>query len=399
MRGAYSNKAVILSLYDTGLAAVRCLGRLGIEVIAYDYDPSQPGFRSRYCKAVQCPNPTDNPQALLDLLLQNADTEKPMVLFPCSDEFVLFVSRHREALEKSYKFLLPDHAFLETLISKDSQSTIVQALGISVPKSFTAKSMGHAEKSKDKIRFPVFIKPVQGYLWRRHYDNKGFVASNQNELLDLCQQIFAKGIKVIVQEIIPGPASNNWEVSAYVDSKGRLLGEFIIRKIRQYPSDFGFATMTVSAHNPEVEKLGQRLIEGLVWRGFINMEFKFDPTDKTYKFIELNPRVWQQVNHAEKLGLNFPLLQYLDMLGIENKTAKTYREGVKWLDLKWDTISSLKKIMRKEMTVWQWIGSLVGAQIEGLFSLDDMHPFLYSLGYGAIFLKIPKVIFKAFCSK
>lgn len=399
MRGAYLNKAVILSLYDTGLAAVRCLGRLGIEVIAYDYDPSQPGFRSRYCKAVQCPNPTDNPKALLALLLKNTDTENPMVLFPCSDEFVLFVSRHRDSLESSYKFLLPEHTFLETLISKDSQSTIVQALGIPVPNSFTAETLDQAEQSKHKISYPVFIKPVQGHLWRRHYDNKGFVANNQIELLDLCRKIFPKGIKVIVQEIIPGPASNNWEVSAYVDSKGRLLGEFIIRKIRQYPSDFGFATMTVSAHNPEVEKLGQRLIEGLVWRGFINMEFKFDPINKTYKFIELNPRVWQQVNHAEKLGLNFPLMQYLDMLGLENKTAKKYREGVKWLDLKWDTTSSLKKIVRKEMTVWQWLGSLIGAQIEGLFSLDDMHPFLHSLGYGAAILKIPKVLFMAFRTK
>lgn len=397
--GDYTNKAVILSLYDTGLAAVRCLGRLEIEVTAYDYDPSQPGFRSRYCKAVQCPNPTDNPQAMLDLLLQNADPDNPIVLFPCSDEFVLFVSRHRDALKQSYKFLLPEHAFLESLINKDSQSTIVQALGIAVPNAFSAETLDQAVQSKDKLRYPVFIKPVQGHLWRRHYNNKGIVANNPAELLNLCGQIFPKGIKVIAQEIIPGPVSNNWEVSAYVDSKGRLLGEFIINKVRQYPSDFGFATMTVSVGNAEVEKLGRRLMEGLVWRGFINMEFKFDPIDRTYKFIELNPRIWQQVNHAEKSGLNFPLMQYLDMLGKNNRTAKTFCGGTKWVDLKWDTISSFKKIMRKEMTIPQWLASLKGAQMEGLFSLDDMHPFLHSLGYGAAFLKTPKVIFKALRSK
>ncbi len=392
----YKNKAVILGLYDTGLAAVRCLGRLGIDVIGYDYDSSQPGFFSRYCRAVHCPNPTENAQAMLDLLLQNADTPNLSILFPCSDEFVLFVSRNRDALKKSYLFLLPEHAFLETLINKDSQSTIVQTLGIPVPNSIPAESLDQAEQSMNKIAYPVFIKPVQGHLWQKHYDNKGFVANNHIELLGFCRQIFSQGIKVIIQAIIPGPASNNWEVSAYVDSKGRLLGEFIIRKIRQYPSDFGFATMTVSARNPEVEELGRKLLEGLAWRGFINMEFKYDPHDKTYKFIELNPRVWQQVNHAEKLGLNFPLMQYLDMLGKENEPVKTYREGVKWFDFKWDTIASLKRILRKEMSLRQWINSLMGAQIQGSFSFDDMRPFLHSLGYGAAFLKIPKALLKVF---
>lgn len=399
MGEVHKNKAVILSLYDTGLAAVRCLGRLGIDVIGYDYDPSQPGFASRYCKAVHCPHPTDKPQALLELLIQNSDASNPSVLFPCSDEFVLFVSRHRDALKSAYLFLLPEHAFLETLISKDTQSSAVKALGIPVPESFTAESLDQAGQSLNKIPYPVFIKPVQGHLWRKHYDNKGFIANNQHELLSYCQQIFSKEIRVIVQTIIPGPASNNWEVSAYVDSKGRLIGEFIIRKIRQYPSDFGFATMTVSARNPEVEALGRKVIEGLAWRGFINMEFKYDPHDKTYKFIELNPRIWQQVSHAEKLGSNFPLMQYLDMLGKENKPMQTYREGVKWLDFKWDTISSLKKIMRKEMSLRQWINSLMGAQIQGIFSLDDMRPFLRSLGYGAALLKVPKLLLRIFNSR
>lgn len=392
MPNPYTNKAVILSLYDTGLATARCLGRLGIPVAGYDHDPSQPGFYSRYCKAELCPNPTDHPGELLDFLLQHADPLNPSVLFPCSDEYVLFVSRHRDSLGKSYAFLLPEHNLLEQVTSKDTQSDIVNKIGIAVPQMIAADNINFVEQTRAGFKYPIIIKPVHGHIWKKYYDDKCLIAQNHDELVANCRQIFQKNIKVIIQEIIPGPCSNNWEISAYVGPKGNIRGEFVIRKIRQYPPDFGFATMTVSAENNKIVELGRKIINGLDWRGFINIEFKLDPTGTSYKFIELNPRVWQQVNHAENLHMNFPLMQYLDLTGNKLETAAQHEIDVKWMDLKWDMIVAIKMILRHEMTLRQWFASIKGALKQGLFALDDIHPFLHSIGYGAMLLKIPKLL-------
>ena len=51
-------------------------------------------------------------------------------------------------------------------------------------------------------------------------------------------------------------------------------------------------------------------MEALNWKGFANVEFKYDPRDDSYKFIEINARVWQQIGLAEALGINFPMLAY-----------------------------------------------------------------------------------------
>src|SRR5215212_436209 len=84
--------AFVLGLYDTGLAAVRSLARLGIPVRGFDSDPTQPGFWSRYGTPRRCPDPTRQPERLLDFLLSEAaHLPHPAVLFPANDAFVLFL--------------------------------------------------------------------------------------------------------------------------------------------------------------------------------------------------------------------------------------------------------------------------------------------------------------------
>ena len=100
--------AFVLGLFDTGLAAVRSLGRAGISVCGFDSDGSEPGFRSRYGTHVLCPDPARNPEALLELLVGRARLcEVPPVLYVTSDRFVRFVSEYREALQPFVRHALP----------------------------------------------------------------------------------------------------------------------------------------------------------------------------------------------------------------------------------------------------------------------------------------------------
>ena len=60
--------SVVLGLFDTGLAVIRALGRKGIPVYGFDYNPKQPGFKSRYCISEICPDPISEPDKLLEYL-------------------------------------------------------------------------------------------------------------------------------------------------------------------------------------------------------------------------------------------------------------------------------------------------------------------------------------------
>ena len=49
--------------------------------------------------------------------------------------------------------------------------------------------------------------------------------------------------------------------------------------------------------------------------------------------------------------------------------------------------SSIKSIRGKKLTLKSWLRSLKGVKAFGLFAVDDIHPFFYSIGYGRVFLK------------
>ena len=57
--GSRANPAVVLGMFDTGLAVGRSLGRAGIRVIGLDFS-KKVGFYSKYIDAYICPNPSEN---------------------------------------------------------------------------------------------------------------------------------------------------------------------------------------------------------------------------------------------------------------------------------------------------------------------------------------------------
>jgi D-aspartate ligase len=395
----YLNTAVILGLFDTGVATARSLARLGIPVEGYDYLPDSAGFRSKYFKAKLSPNPSTHPEGFLELLIADADRNEQKILYPCADEYVFFISRFRDHLSPYYKFLLPDHSIIEVIIDKSRQIQFLQDLNIPVPATYFANSMDNISQIGNSLEFPAFIKPVYIYKWREIFDNKGFIIHNREELLSMCKNIFSHNFQIIIQGIVPGDCTNNYEVSVYVGTDGDIMGELTIRKLRQYPADLGSATLTVSTRNKDVEDLSHKILRDLTWRGFANIEFKYDIRDRTYKFIEVNARVWQQIGHGDVLGINFPLLQYLDLTGIKPEKLTTYGENIKWVDIKSDLLASFQMFLKGTLSVREWINSLKGARDFGLFAADDLRPFLHSIHYGLSIFKLPGFLFRHLLKK
>lgn len=369
------NAAVVLGMFETGLAVGRSLSRAGVRVTGLDC-VRKVGFHSRRIDARICPHPSQE-DGFIDFLLDLAEQEiYPPVLFITSDEFLLPVSRNRKRLESRYLLNLPSQEILECIADKYRQYTLALEAGIPVPKTFLPNSMEEVEELKSHIPYPAFIKGAEVTLWRSKMGvaSKGFVVNTPEELTDRFRAIYEKGANGLIQEIIPGPDTNHYKSSCYVSKSGEILLAFGLQKIRQQPVGFGFGCMVRSVEYPDMVELGKEFFRKIGYRGVGSSEFKLDPRDGKLKLIELNPRYWQQNGLPDRCGMNFPLMHYLDLVGEDPKPVSGYRAGVKWVNVYCDIESFREYRKRGQLSLLSWLGSYRGELMLSDLEWDDPVP-------------------------
>ena len=386
-----SYMAFVLGLFDTGLGAIRSLGRAGIPVVCLDFNPKLPGFKSKYCNARLCPNPICKPKRMLGFLLsEGKKLEYPGILFPASDVFVIFVSRYRDELQRYFHFILPSPEIVESIVNKHKQYEMAEKAGIPYPKTFYPENLEDVNRIKDEIDYPAFIKPYYSHLWQEKFPGiKGFKVYTPKELVEKFKVILPTGLQVMVQSIVLGPNTNHFKVNVYVGTDGKPLAIFALRKIRQYPTEFGVGTCVESIYYDELRELGLKFFKDINYRGIGSIEFKKDECDGKLKMIELNPRLWQQNIQATTCSINFPLIQYLDLTGQNPKPQTEFKEGIKWLDATADFQSFWEYFQRGELSIWQWLHSLNKTRSFATFAWDDMGPFFRANEYGVKYLRLP----------
>lgn len=372
--------AIVLGLFDTGLAAARSLGRAGVAVRGFDYQP-QAGFRSRYGIHERVPNPMEEPGALLDLLIARAQTfDAPPVLYPTSDAFVAFASDHRDALESHLLHALPSPEAVAIGLDKWRQHQVASQAGIPVAGTCLPESVEEGLAAAGELGYPVVVKPLAGHVWRHRYTaDKAVRAEHPDALQRLLEQALEQGLPVIVQGLVQGPNTSHFKVCGYFAGDGEARALVGMRKIRQYPTDFGVGSLMESAEDPELGELGLRLFRALDWRGPGSIEFKRDQRDGEWKLIELNPRLWQQHGLAARCGVDFVEVQYRDRTG-QAARESTYRLGVRWLDGLQDFRSAREHRRAGRLGFRQWLGSLRGVREFALFAPDDLRPLAFALG-------------------
>lgn len=363
-------------MFETGLAVGRSLGRSRIKVLGLD-TTKKVGFYSRYIDAMICPHPLASEQEFIAFLLRVAAREKTRpALFITADDFLLPVSRNRKELEQYYLMNLPSPHIIESIADKFRQYTLALNAGIPVPQTFFAENMDQVLEIKDRIPLPAFIKGAEVTLWRKKMGvaSKGFVVNTKAELLNTFEMVFKCGANGLIQELIPGPDTNHYKSSCYLSRKGEILLAFGLRKIRQQPVGFGFGCLVQSVDYPEMLSLGKDFFTRIGYRGVGSAEFKLDMRDNKLKLIELNPRYWQQNALAEKCGMNFPLMDYMELTGCEPKAILGYRPGIKWVNIYSDIESFREYRQRGRLSFRQWLDSLKGEKLFSDLAGDDILP-------------------------
>jgi D-aspartate ligase len=391
-------EAFVLGMNETGLTAARGLGREGISVRGFDTGANRAGFRSRYCKAEVCPDPLQQPDELVRFLRhQCRDRPQQVALFPTSDLFFLFLSRHRAQLADKFLMSLPAEEVAESVVNKRRLYELAAANGTPFPKSYFPGTYDEALAVKDSLRYPAFIKPYWGHQWRRHFGggHKGFKVHSPEEFLSRFQEVLASGHPALVQSYITSPDDNLFSLSLYVSETGEVLAAFPRRQVRQYPPNSGTVTLAISERVPELVASGTHFCQAIGYRGIVGLEYKRDREDNQYKLLDFNPRLMLSDGLTAYCGINLPLMQYLDLTGQKPAPRREYSEGVKWWESMADFDAFKQYHARGELGFRDWFKSVRQARVFALFAWDDPLPFLVDRKFGLSYGRILKYAIEA----
>jgi predicted ATP-grasp superfamily ATP-dependent carboligase len=375
------HRALVLGLSETGLGVGRSLGRRGIKVIGLDYEKGIGTF-SRYIQAMICPHPIHEENKFISHIIHicSSDKSKP-VLFITDDNFLNTISKNRALLHNNLLFILPEHRIIESILDKYQQYKIAQKSGTLLPKTYFPQNENEIYKVCDCLEYPAFIKGRDTTQWRPVFGaQKGFVANNREELIRVFKTTQRRKVDIIVQEIIKGPDKNHYKICVYISKDGRLLLSFTLQKVRQLPIRFGVGMSVQSIYLPELMNVGLEFFKNINYRGVGSVEFKLDETLSHFKMIELNPRYWQQNILADACGMNFPLMQYLDLTSQDPMSITQFKDEVKWINIFGDFRSFWHYRKSGEINFKEWVESLRGKIVLSDFAWDDILPFIYRMG-------------------
>lgn len=225
-------------------------------------------------------------QDLTRLLANYGDEE--IVVLPCEEDTTLRFLEHTENEGRGrLRFALPSKESFELVRHKKSLSVFCQQSDIPCPQALKACSLRrHFVKA---IAKPDVGAGASGVIYVNTCEDV--------QMLDHIEDNY------LIQEQLP--SSKHVLGSFFLFNQGKLVSYYGHRRIRTYPATGGVTVYSKIDYNPELEKVGTKLLSKLGWHGFAMVEFLYDPRDKQYKVIEVNPRLWGSFLLAEFANTGF----------------------------------------------------------------------------------------------
>jgi D-aspartate ligase len=310
----------------------------------------------------------DPERALEGLLAFGASQPEPPVLFYDGDWDLLLVSRERERLSPSFRFVVAEAELVEQLVDKQRFQALAERLDLPVPR---ARRVSAGDDLRETgLRFPVVVKPLTRHhdTWRALARGKAMHAEDEEALRSLLDAAGAD-VDVLVQEAVPGPESRIESYHVYAGEDGEPVAEFTGRKLRTHPPGYGYTTALTTTDAPDVVLLGREITRRLGLTGVAKLDFKRAP-EGDLRLLEVNPRFNLWHHPGALAGVNIPELVYRDLTGLPRRPATRARAGVHWCSLAHD----LQAARADGVGPLAWARWAVGCDAKSGFAVDDPFP-------------------------
>jgi D-aspartate ligase len=371
--------ALVMGTDYRGLGVVRSLGRRGIPVWVIKQGGHLVAASSRYVlRGVSWPDEDEDRQ--IDFLLNLAARHdlQGWMLFPTDDYAVALISRHYDVLAAQYHVTVPPWEDLRWACDKRLLYLRADELELHQPWSAAPRTL--EELAALDCPYPVVLKPAVRLRPNSLAIPKAWRADDRGALLaryrEACAVVAPENL--MVQEMVPGGGESQFSYAALCRD-GCPLASMVVRRVRQYPMDFGqFSTYVETVDEPQLVEPAVRLLRSLRFTGLVEVEFKRDLRDRQYKVLDVNPRVWGWHTLSKRCGIDFPFFLWLLFNGKPVPEVHGHA-GERWIHMSGDLAAVVREILRGRLPLPTYLRSLAGPRESAIFAWDDPLPGLLDL--------------------
>lgn len=329
--------AIVLASGLNGLCTVRSLGVAGVPVFAIVSVPTSPCAGSRYGQVFV--RAQGEPLLTVFRRLRRDHGVTHGVLMATSDDDAKELAEMMDQLPQGMSFAGPSSTTVALLMDKRTEIETISRVSDSLPRSLTEIPDSPAAVLR-ALPLPIIFKPRTQQI-ADHLRMKNVVVSTPEAVSSFLER-FSRSLDLFVaQEVIPGEDDTIWQCNAVFNRKHALVSAFTFQKLGMSPPHFGVTTMGRSLRNDEVIEHARRIGEALGYVGPAGMEFKRDPRDGCYRYIETNPRHGMTNWFDTACGVNSVLRAYQLALGNQDAVNPLQDGERTFVDLHADLVSRL----------------------------------------------------------
>lgn len=383
--GEQAPGAVVIGGCFQGLGIVRSLGKQGIPVCVVDDETSIARYSRHTTYAIQVHDLRDERQ-IVEALLETGRTLKLQgwVLYPTREEIVAAIARCREQLRTMFRVPTPAWSTVRYAWDKRNTYTRAAGLGICTPRTWYPQSSSELPALESQL--PLVIKPAIKEHFFYATRAKAWRADTLSELQERfaqAQDLVEPG-EVMLQELIPGEGDQQFSFCGFF-KEGKALGSMVVQRLRQHPREFGRASTYVESLDlPELVDISSRFLRAINYYGLVEMEYKYDRRDGSYKLLDVNARTWGYHSLGARAGVDFSAMLFADQVGQVVEPCQA-RPGVKWIRLLTDLPMGLIELLHGHLDLsWYW-QTLRHFDVEAVFDRHDLLPGLMEISLAPYF--------------
>jgi predicted ATP-grasp superfamily ATP-dependent carboligase len=355
---------------------MRTLGSLGVPVYTLDHQEPSIAAVSRFCAGrIRAglhgrPEGCSEDEIVEQLRAAGGALGEGTVLVAASDAWARFLASHSEELD-GFAFPRVPVSLIKQLSSKEGLVELAAETGLCAPRMRVADTIETALSSADEIGYPIVLKPESGA--------EVTLARDEAELTAQLAGAGESGV-VVLQEYLGERGGDVWMFNGYFDERSRCLAGFTSRKLRQKPFELGVCSYGVCETNRELARISESFLGDMRYRGLVDIDYVWDPTDASYKILDVNPRLGGAFRlMVDRNGLDVVRAMYLDLTGREVPTIVP-QEGRTWLFESCELLEYRHYRRERGLRFVDWVRSLRDADEGATFSISDPAPFLMSMG-------------------
>ena len=368
------------------------MGVKNIPVKLINWYKFTPANYSKYVEPIIFPNPREYEKDFVLSLLSYGKSMckeygRRLLLLPTADDALLIIANNYKELIK-YFIILGDPTEKEgfkKFMRKDYFFEMVKKADLPTPQTIPCIADSDIDYAVKNITYPCVVKPIikdMNFSFFKRYNAKAIEFDSSELLYSTLSELIKEGHEVLVQEKIPGNYGVN-TLDFFSNREGDIIAAYASYQARQDRPQYGTCTVMESKWNPEMFEYGKKIIKSLKYWGMGTLEYKKDPRDGKFKFIELNVRPVLSIYKATGGGVNIPFIGYQDIYEKPNQksiiTPSPGTNGLRWISLLEDFIVVMKSNNGLATRIKMFMSSLHGKRVYAVFSLNDPLPSIVHL--------------------